>query len=107
MAATLRTDGSADRNRVVHCAEGFAYQQDLAACAHSLLHSIHLGDRSIWISLVGETNHETRGILGGDSGLSRDGLAYLQHQRWGAVVRTGNCYVCGDRNRRCAVVDDH
>ena len=35
VAATLRTDGSADRNRVVHCAEGFAYQQDLAACAHS------------------------------------------------------------------------
>eukprot|EP01045_Picozoa_sp_COSAG04_P011459 COSAG04_NODE_738_length_10699_cov_72.861604_13_plen_161_part_00 len=34
VAATLRTDGSADRNRVVHCAEGFAYQQDLAACAH-------------------------------------------------------------------------
>ena len=37
VVATLRTDGSIDRNRVVHCVEGFAYQQDLAACAPTSL----------------------------------------------------------------------
>lgn len=44
----------------------------------NLLHSIHLGPRCIWITLVGETNNDCKGILGGDSSLSADGMAYAR-----------------------------
>ena len=37
----------------------------------SLLHSIHLGHRCIWITLVGETQNDLQGVLGGDSSLSQ------------------------------------
>ena len=46
-----------------------------------LLHSIHLGPRSIWIVLVGETTNDTRGFMGGDSPLSEAGLVYARAVR--------------------------
>mmetsp|Transcript_58609 Transcript_58609/g.165419 ORF Transcript_58609/g.165419 Transcript_58609/m.165419 type:complete len:524 (-) Transcript_58609:59-1630(-) len=42
----------------------------------SLLHSIHLGPRTIWLAVVGETRNDTRNVLGGDSFLSDSGVAY-------------------------------
>ena len=42
----------------------------------SLLHSFSLAPRCIWIALVGETANDLKGILGGDSQLSTDGLEY-------------------------------
>jgi hypothetical protein len=42
----------------------------------ALLHSIHLGPRTIWIALAGQTTNDERGILGGDTGLSHAGIVY-------------------------------
>jgi len=41
-----------------------------------MLGSVHLKNRNIWLALVGETENDLRGILGGDPALSEDGLAY-------------------------------
>ena len=43
-----------------------------------LLHSIHLGPRTIWLALVGETANDRKGVLGGDSPLSKEGLEYTR-----------------------------
>ncbi|KAL1496544.1 hypothetical protein AB1Y20_014150 [Prymnesium parvum] len=43
-----------------------------------LLHSIHLRPRCLWFVLVGETANDLRGILGGDSHLSREGREYAR-----------------------------
>lgn len=42
----------------------------------SLLHSIHLGRRSIFLALVGETENDRQGVLGGDSPLTKTGARY-------------------------------
>lgn len=44
----------------------------------SLLHSIHLGPRCIWVTLVGENMNDRKQLLGGDSELSSDGVAYAR-----------------------------
>ena len=53
----------------------------------NLLHSIHLGPRCIWITLVGETANDLRGILGGDSGLSPEGRKYAEAVRAHVLAR--------------------
>jgi len=53
----------------------------------SLLHSIHLGRRCIWITLVGETSNDLQGVLGGDSSLSTDGLEYARAVREHVLAR--------------------
>ena len=47
----------------------------------SLLHSFSLAPRCIWLTLVGETSNDLRGILGGDSALSRAGVEYAKAVR--------------------------
>jgi 6-phosphofructo-2-kinase len=42
----------------------------------ALLHAIHLGPRTIWIVLAGQTVNDERGVLGGDTGLSSAGRKY-------------------------------
>lgn len=44
----------------------------------SLLHSIHLGPRTIWLTVVGETINDTKDLLGGDSSLSKAGMTYAE-----------------------------
>ena len=44
----------------------------------SLLHSIHLGPRTLWLVLVGQTTNDKAGCLGGDTPLSPDGLNYAK-----------------------------
>eukprot|EP00967_Tisochrysis_lutea_P152021 scaffold296914_cov33-Tisochrysis_lutea.AAC.4 len=60
--------------------ENATYRFEPTACTTSqvmaLLHSIHLGPRTIWIALAGQTINDERGILGGDTGLSRAGIVY-------------------------------
>lgn len=61
----------AGRKLIVTQCEGHVVNEVL-----SLLHSIHLGPRCIWITLVGETANDLRGVLGGDSALSTAGRDY-------------------------------
>lgn len=42
----------------------------------ALLHSIHLGTRSIFLALMGETENDAIGLLGGDSPLTHAGSRY-------------------------------
>lgn len=44
----------------------------------SLLHSIHLGPRTLWLVLVGQTINDNAGCLGGDTALSPEGLKYAK-----------------------------
>ena len=53
----------------------------------SLLHSFSLAPRCIWITVVGETSNDLRGMLGGDSALSRDGLEYARAVRDHVLLR--------------------
>jgi len=66
----------AGRKLIVSSCEGFVVNELL-----SLLHSIHLGHRCIWITLVGETTNDLQGVLGGDSPASPDGLEYARAVR--------------------------
>ena len=66
----------AGRKLVVTQCEGFVINELL-----SLLHSIHLGRRCIWITLVGQTMNDLQGVLGGDSSLSHEGLQYARAVR--------------------------
>jgi len=60
--------------KLVACrADGYVLSKVMA-----LLHSIHLGPRTIWIALAGQTLNDERGVLGGDTPLSRAGLVYSE-----------------------------
>jgi 6-phosphofructo-2-kinase len=72
----------AGRKLIVTQCEGFVVNELL-----SLLHSIHLGRRCIWITLVGETSNDLQGVLGGDSSLSTDGLEYARAVREHVLAR--------------------
>jgi len=41
-----------------------------------LLGSVHIGPRTIWIGLVGQTENDLQGRLGGDASLTNAGIAY-------------------------------
>jgi broad specificity phosphatase PhoE len=64
----------------------------------SLLSSIHLGPRCIWITLVGETANDVKGILGGDSALSRQGVAYAKAVREHILDRERSADLSGEQN---------
>ena len=73
----------AGRKLVVTNAEGSYVISELL----SLLHSFSLAPRCIWITVVGETSNDLRGMLGGDSQLSRDGLEYARAVRDHVLLR--------------------
>jgi len=56
-----------------------------------LLGSVHLWPRTIWISLVGETENDLKGVLGGDPCLSEAGLEYTKGLRDLIAEREKEC----------------
>jgi len=76
-----------------------------------LLGSIHLAPRKIWLALVGETRHSTEGILGGDTSLTAEGVAYargvsellLSREREGGSAPA--TIICGSLKRYVAMAE--
>jgi len=56
-----------------------------------VLGSVHLWPRTIWVVLVGETEHDLKGILGGDPFLSEAGLEYTEGLRELIAEREKQC----------------
>jgi 6-phosphofructo-2-kinase len=61
----------AGRRLVAQRVQGYLLQQVL-----NLMHSLHLGSRVIWLVVVGESENDKRGIVGGNEKLSEEGVQY-------------------------------
>lgn len=61
----------AGRRLVAQRVQGYLLQQVL-----NLMHSLHLGSRVIWVVVVGESENDKRGLVGGNEKLSEEGVRY-------------------------------